>query len=125
MIISSVGYSEERIPLTPRTKMPIRVKLKPVDYNLKAVTIKPKKEKYRKKYNPAVILARNIIDRRNDNSPKNKPFYSRDRHEKLNVALNNFSADKSNHFREQFKFLEEYIDTSLISGKPILSQHNP
>ena len=120
LIISSVGYSEERIPLTPRTKMPIKVKLKPVDYNLKAVTIKPKKEKYRKKDNPAVILARNIIDRRNDNSPKNKPFYSRDRHEKLNVALNNFSADKSNHFREQFKFLEEYIDTSLISGKPIL-----
>ena len=95
LIVSSVGYAEERIPLNRRTRMPIRVKLKPTDYNLREVTIKPKKEKYRKKDNPAVILARNIIKRRNNNSPTNKPFYSRDRHEKLNLALNNFDSNNS------------------------------
>lgn len=120
LIISSVGYKEERIPLSSNTRMPINVKLKAIDYNLKAVTIKPKKEKYRRKDNPAVILVKEIIKRRDDNSPEKKPFYSRNRHEKLNVALNNFSQENGNHFREQFKFLEQYIDTSLISGKPIL-----
>ena len=120
LIVSSIGYGEERIPLSKKTRMPIKIKLKPVDYNLKAVTIKPKKEKYRKKDNPAVILAKEIIERRNDNSTKNKPFYSRNRHEKLNVALNNFNTENGSHFRDQFKFLEQYIDTSLISGKPIL-----
>ena len=120
LIVSSVGYAEERIPLNRRTRMPIRVKLKPTDYNLREVTIKPKKEKYRKKDNPAVILARNIIKRRNNNSPTNKPFYSRDRHEKLNLALNNFDSNNSSHFGKKFAFLEQYIDTSLISGEPIL-----
>lgn len=120
LIVSSVGYSEARIPLTQRTRMPLKIELKPTDYSLSEVTIKPKKEKYRKKENPAVILVRNIIKRRDDNSPKNKEFYSRDRHEKLNVALNNFSTEKDNHFGKKFKFLGEYIDTSLISGKPIL-----
>ena len=120
LIISSIGYSEEKIAISKNTRMPLKVKLKPIDYNLKTVTIKPKKEKYKKKDNPAVILARNIIEKRNDNSPKNKPFYSRNRHEKLNVALNNFKTDGSNNFKGQFNFLEQYIDTSLISGKPIL-----
>lgn len=120
LIVSSVGYTDARIPLNNRTRMPLKIELKPTDYNLAEVTIKPKKEKYRKKDNPAVILVRNIIKRRDDNSPKNKEFYSRDRHEKLNVALNNFSTEKDNHFGKRFKFLGEYIDTSLISGKPIL-----
>lgn len=120
LIISSVGYKEERIALSSKTKLPIKVVLKPADYALSEITIKPKKEKYRKKDNPAVILIRNIIKRRDENSPKNKEYYSRDRHEKLNVALNNFNAEKENHFGKQFAFLEQYIDTSLISGEPIL-----
>lgn len=120
LIVSSIGYKEERIPLSARTRMPLRISLKPTDYNLEEVVVKPKKEKYRKKDNPAVILVRNIIGRRDDNSPENKDFYSRNRHEKLNIALNNFSTEKGSHFGGKFKFLEQYIDTSLISGKPIL-----
>ena len=120
LIVSSVGYVDTRIPLTRKTRLPLKIEMTPTDYNLSEVTIKPKKEKYSRKENPAVILVRNIIKRRDDNSPKNKDFYSRDRHEKLNVALNNFSTEKENHFGKKFKFLGEYIDTSLISGKPIL-----
>ena len=120
MIISCVGYAEERILLSGSTRLPINVSMKPADYILSEVKIKPKKEKYRKKDNPAVALARTIIKRRDDNSPKNKEYFSRDRHEKLNVALNNFSAENNSHFTKQFAFLEQYIDTSLISGEPIL-----
>ena len=120
LIVSSVGYVDTRIPLTRKTRMPLKIEMNPTDYNLSEVTIKPKKEKYSRKENPAVILVRNIIKRRDDNSPKNKEFYCRNRHEKLNVALNNFSTEKENHFGKKFKFLGEYIDTSLISGKPIL-----
>lgn len=120
LIISSVGYKEEHIVLSGKTRMPLKVSLKPADYTLSELTVKPKKEKYRKKDNPAVILARTIIKKRDDNSPKNKDYYSRDRHEKLNVAINNFNTENSNHFGKQFAFLEQYIDTSLISGEPIL-----
>ena len=120
LIISSVGYVDERIPLSSKTKMPLKIALKPTDYNLEEVVVKPKSEKYSKKDNPAVILAREIIERRDDNAPENKTFYSRDRHEKLNIALNNFSTEEGSRFGNQFKFLEQYIDTSLISGKPIL-----
>lgn len=120
LILSSIGYKEKKIPLSNRTKMPLRVKMEPENYELSEITIKPKKEKYKRKNNPAVILARTIIDKRDDNAPENKPFYSRDRHEKLNIALNNFNSASESHFGKKFSFLDQYIDTSLISGKPIL-----
>ncbi len=120
LIISSVGYAEKRIVLSRKTRLPIKVALKPADYSLSEITVKPKKERYRKKDNPAVLLARTIINRRDDNSPKNKKYFSRERHEKLNLALNNFNAESDKHFGKQFGFLEQYIDTSQISGEPIL-----
>ena len=120
LIISSIGYKEERIPLNAKSKFPLKVALKPDLYELSEITIKPKREKYSKKNNPAVELARKLIEHRDANSPKDKEFYSRDRHEKLNVALNNFSSSKESHFGKDFSFLDQYIDTSLVSGKPIL-----
>lgn len=120
IIVSSIGYKEKRIPLNSKTKFPIKIELSPDTYELSEIVIKPKREKYKKKNNPAVELARKLIERRNDNSPKNKPFYSRDRHEKLNVALNNFNSSEESHFGKKFAFLDQYIDTSLVSGKPIL-----
>lgn len=120
LILSSIGYKEKRIALSSRTKFPLKVKMEPENYELSEITIKPKKEKYRRKNNPAVTLAKTIIDKRDDNAPENKPYYSRDRHEKLNIALNNFNSAAESHFGKKFSFLDQYIDTSLISGKPIL-----
>lgn len=120
LIVSNLGYRDEKIALNSKTRFPLTIKMQAENYELAEITIKPKKEKYRKKDNPAVILARNIIKRRDDNAPENKPFYSRSRHEKLSLALNNFSSAKESHFGKKFAFLDQYIDTSLVSGKPIL-----
>lgn len=121
LIISSIGYSEERVAFSSKTKMPLKVSLTPVEYELKEVTIKPKKEKYSRRDNPAVALIKRISENRDNNSPKNKAYYSRTRHEKLNIALNNFNMpDDGKQADKKFAFLKEYIDTSLVSGKPIL-----
>ncbi|MBQ2878420.1 MAG: carboxypeptidase-like regulatory domain-containing protein, partial [Bacteroidaceae bacterium] len=120
LIASSIGYKEKRIILSQKTRFPINIVMSPENYQLSEITIKPKKEKYRRKNNPAVILARNIIQRRDDNSLENKAYYSRDRHEKMNIALNNFNSSEDSHFGKKFSFLDRYIDTSLVSGKPIL-----
>ena len=120
LIISSIGYKELCIPLSPKTKMPLRISMQAIDYALSEVTIKPKKERYSRKDNPAVTLVKKITEQRDNNSINNKPFYSRKRHETLNIALNNFDSS-SNKIGKKLKFLEEYIDTSLISGKPILN----
>ena len=120
LIISSLGYIEEAVAITPKTAMPIKIKLKPADYDLPEVVIIPEKERYSKKNNPAVTLVRRIIAQRNNNSPLNKEFYSHERHEKLNIAINDFYTDGGNPFGKKFKFIEDFVDTSRISGKPIL-----
>ncbi len=120
LVVSSLGYAEEYIAINAKTSMPLKISLKPADYDLPEVVIKPKRERYKKKDNPAVELVRKIIERRDENSPLEKDFYSCERHEKLNIALNDFNAEKGNPFGKKFKFIEEYIDTSDISGKPIL-----
>ena len=120
IIVSSLGYDEERIVINATTDMPLKIKLRPADYDLPEVVIKPERERYSRKNNPAVTLARRIIEKRNDNSPLNKEFYSHERHEKLNIALNDFKTGNGNPFGKKFKFIEDYVDTSRISGKPIL-----
>ena len=120
IIVSSLGYEEKVVAIDSGTKMPLMIKLQPADYDLPEVVIKPGRERYSRKDNPAVALARRIIERRNDNSPQNKEFYSNERHEKLNIALNDFRTEKGNPFGKRFKFIEDYVDTSRISGKPIL-----
>ncbi len=120
IIVSSLGYEEKMVAIDTGTKMPLMIKLQAADYDLPEVVIKPGRERYSRKDNPAVALARRIIERRNENSPLNKEFYSNERHEKLNIALNDFRTEKGNPFGKRFKFIEEYVDTSHISGKPIL-----
>ena len=120
LIVSCLGYTDASIVITPKTKMPLKISLTPSEYDLPEVVVKPEREKYSKKNNPALDLARELIERRDDNSPLNKEFYSRERHEKLNLALNDFDARNGNPFGKKFKFLEEYIDTSRVTGKPIL-----
>lgn len=120
LIVSNLGYKDAKIPLNAKIRFPLNIRMEAENYELAEITIKPKREKYRKKNNPAVALVRNVIKRRDENAPENKPFYSRNRHEKLSIALNNFSSAKESHFGKKFAFLDQYIDTSLVSGKPIL-----
>ena len=122
LIISSIGYQDFTYNLTNRTTFPLRITLKPTTYDLQEVIINPKKEKYIKKGNPAVELATEIINRRQKDNPFNNDYVSRERYETFVVALDNFTEEKQQQsmFRK-FPFLKEYVDTSQVSGKPILN----
>lgn len=122
LIVSSVGYNEKRIPINTHTRYPLHVKLVPAVYELTEVEIKPERERYRRKDNPAVILVQEIIKRRNDYRLDSHDYYSRDRHELLTIALNNFDQSKFQaDLLNNIGLLQNYLDTSLVSGKPILN----
>lgn len=122
LIVSSMGYQDYEVALSSKTVFPLKIVLKEISYELDEVIVKPEKEKYQKKGNPAVELATEIIDRKDDDNPFNNEYVSRDRYETFVVALDNFSEEKQRQamFRK-FPFLQEYVDTSKVSGKPILN----
>ena len=66
---SSLGYREKRIPIKPGGTHVINIALRPSDYILKDVNIRPKKEKYSRKNNPAVEFVKKLIERRDENNP--------------------------------------------------------
>lgn len=122
LILSSVGYTEKHIPITPQTRYPLYIQLSPTTYELKEVEIKPERERYRKKNNPAVELIQDIIKCRSDYRLDKHDYYSRNRHELLTIALNNFDQNKYQaELLDNIGLLHNYIDTSLVSGKPILN----
>ena len=122
LIVSCIGYSDYELELTSKTRYPLRIILKETTYDLQEVVIKPEKERYKKKGNPAVELAEEIISRKEKENPFNNDYVSRERYETFVIALDNFTEEKQEKpmFRK-FPFLKEYVDTSLVSGKPILN----
>ncbi len=122
LIVSSVGYAEKRIPINAKTRFPLQIQLAPTTYELKEVEIKPERERYRRKNNPAVELVQDIIKRRSDYRLDSHDYYSRNRHELLTIALNNFDQNKYQaELLDNIGLLQNYLDTSLVSGKPILN----
>jgi len=118
--ISYLGYKTKQMNITPHHNGRLDIGLAPDNITLQEVTIKPKKEKYTKKDNPAVQLVRQMIERRKSNNPRNKNYYQYDQYEKILIGLNDFEQKaKKDGKTNKFGFLNEYVDT-LESGATIL-----
>lgn len=66
-----------------------------------------------------------MIEHRDDYSPKELDFWQRDRYEKMTFAINNFDSVKQQKWLyRKFKFLTDYVDTSAVTGKPVLAVSN-
>lgn len=90
--------------------------------NLEEIVIKPKKQKYSKKNNPAVELMRRVRSDYAERNPENLNGYSYENYSKLTVGMNNIDDVKqvkgvpvSNR-----KKLENLLDTGIWTGKSML-----
>ena len=119
---SLMGYSTKNVFVNKGEVNEITIELVSTGVRLKELKVKPKKEKYSKKNNPAVEFAKKLMDRRDNYSPKNHEYYNYEKYEKMTMGLNDFSEkEKKNWFTSKFKFIFDYLDTSEVSGKPILT----
>ena len=122
LVISVIGYNDYIRTIRPARNASYKVALAPTEYALGEVVVKPKREHYRKKDNPAVEFVRRMIESRDNYSPYEKDFWQRERYEKTTFALNNFDEEKQKKWLyRKFDFLTEYVDTSAVTGKPILT----
>lgn len=116
-----LGYEDKDIKIIPGKINNLHVKLAPSSITLSEIVIKPKKEKYRKKDNPAVAFVKKVIAARDSNNPRNHDYYQYDLYEKMVFGMNDYKpkAKKENGKKGKFDFLVEFIDT-LEVGKTIL-----
>lgn len=119
LVFSCVGYNSKTLKAGKKTST-LNVQLTTSDYQLGEVVVKRKREHYRRKDNPSVILARNVIAHKDDNSVYDHPYYSSEKYEKLTYSLNNFDDEKVESWKKKFKFIENYVDSSALNDVRIL-----
>lgn len=114
------GYTPKRIVYNSGDSL-VQIRLVPMEWSLDEVVIRPKKEKYSKKNNPAVDFVRKLREMSRANDPTRQPYYSYDKYEKTLLALNDFKGDFNNGFLSgKGKFFKNYVDTSSWTGQRIL-----
>ena len=119
--VSVMGYTTATIPINRSYSLQMIVELDPTGVQLAEVVVKPKKEKYRKKGNPAVAFMERIRAARNLTDPHRNPYYNFDKYERMSIAVNDYKPDTTSWLDRKFAFLRDHVDTSAMSGKPILN----
>lgn len=120
--VKSIGYKTKRVWLSASSSRRLTIDLVPTELMLADVVVRPQGESYSKKNNPAVVFVKKIRDRQDMTDPRRNDFYSYDKYERITLGLNNFTDQVQNSWMfEQFPFLIEHVDSSEVSGKPILN----
>lgn len=120
LTFSVVGYATQVISVNSRTKE-LNVKMKP-DLVLQEVVVKPKKEKYSRKNNPAVEMMKKVINAKKANNLEENDFYQYDKYQKITFSLNEITADSINESKlfKKYPFLKEQVEVCEVTGKNIL-----
>lgn len=115
---SLVGYKPFYFAVSPGITTKMDILLEPDTKQLEEIVVQPRKEKYSKKNNPAVELIKKVIANKKENSIDALDYYQYKEYERTLFAFNEFKPDQ-NPFKH-YKFLPNYIDSSLIDNKAIL-----
>lgn len=117
--VSSVGYRPIVLPVKRNSYNLVVAYLSPSSTELDELVVG--KGKYSKKDNPAVAFVKKLRRQSDIGDPYRHDYYSYDKYERITLALNDFDPDGDNIILRSYPFLKEYIDTSEVSGKPILN----
>lgn len=123
LIASAIGYDSRTLPVSSRIKSRIDFDLHSTGLMLSGVTVRPKREYYSKRNNPAVDFMQRIRSTSHLSDPRRKDNYNYDKYERITLALNNYHFNDSARggWDKRFPFIKEYIDSSALTGVPILN----
>lgn len=114
IIVSYIGYKSQTIKVLTGRFQNIDIDLESDDIKLDEIIIHPGE-------NPAHIILKNIIEKKEQNNPDKLEQYSYEVYNKLEIDVNNIDEDfKKNKAFKHFQFVFNYIDTSAITGKNFL-----
>ncbi|KAA6314567.1 hypothetical protein EZS27_034837, partial [termite gut metagenome] len=117
---SAVGYTTKVITINPGTRV-LNVRLAPSDILLSEVIIKPQKERYSRKDNPAVEFMRKVIAHKSQKRLEENSYYHYDKYEKMKMSLNDVTLEMlQKGIYKKMPFLKDQIEVSPESQKNIL-----
>ena len=120
LTFSAVGYITKKVKLKPGTRV-LNVKLQSDDIMLSEVVVKPKKEKYSRKNNPAVEFMKKVIENKKALKLEENDYYQYQKYEKMKMSLNDVTPDKMEKgIYKKFSFFKDQVEVSPKTNKMIL-----
>ena len=120
LTFSAVGYITKKVKLKPGTRV-LNVKLQSDDSMLSEGVVKPKKEKYSRKNNPAVEFMKKVIENKKALKLEENDYYQYQKYEKMKMSLNDVTPDKMEKgIYKKFSFFKDQVEVSPKTNKMIL-----
>jgi hypothetical protein len=123
LIFRALGYETKIVQLKEAAMQTetVNVLLSPTAYELENVTVRPHRERYSRRNNPAVDLIRKVIEHKDRNRIESKDAYKAEVYEKLSLAVDYTPEMQRSRLLKPFSVLKNYLDTSEYTGKPMLT----
>lgn len=113
--ISAIGYKTKKVKIT-NTNQVYQILMEPDQIALDEVVVKPKRQKYSRKNNPAVDLMRKVIENKKQFIIEQEDFYEYNKYQKIKTSLNDLTDDKLDKgIYKGFKIQPEELVKSEIS----------
>ena len=120
LTFSAVGYITKKVKI-PAGAKELNVVLSPDDVMLEEVVVKPKKEKYSRKNNPAVEFMRKVINHKKAQKLETNDYYQYSKYQKMKMSLNDVTPESlEKGIYKKFSFLKDQVEVSPETNKLIL-----
>lgn len=120
LTFSAIGYTTKKVRFKPGTKV-LNVKLATSDVMLSEVVVKPKREKYSRKNNPAVEFMKKVIANKKGLKLESNDYYQYQKYEKMKMSINNVTTEKlEKGIYKKFSFFKDQVEISPKTHKMIL-----
>ncbi len=116
--VTAMGYRSKEVAIKAGQGSVVLIDLVATGVELKELVVHKGKEKYSKKNNPAVEMIKKLRAHRDDNDPRRFTHYGYTQYEKMSIGFADLD-DIVNRSEDQ-QWIEQYADTSLLTGKRIL-----
>lgn len=121
LIFAAVGYRTKKVAIVAGREQTLNVIVTPDNITLTEVVIKPKREKYSKKNNPAVELMRKVIAHKNLQDLSSNEYYQYDVYQKMTSSINDITPDMFDKgIFKKMPFLVDQVQPSPETNNLIL-----
>lgn len=116
--VTAMGYKPKEVEIKPGQGSVVLIDLVAAGVELDELVVRKGKERYSKKDNPAVEMIKRLRQRRDVGDPRRHPHYGYSRYERMMLGLGNLDDIISKP--EEQQWINQYADTSLLTGKRVL-----
>lgn len=121
LTFSAVGYVTKVVNIIPGVTKNLNVRMRPDDIMLDEVVVKPKREKYSRKNNPAVELMKKVIAYKKNNKLSENDYYQYNKYQKITMSLNDVTPEMlEKGMYKKMPFLKDQIELCEETNKFIL-----